>query len=75
MQTTVIATILVVIVALAECGISRVSAPGMHAGDGSAVAHVEEQFAIRFCYRQHTNQTDVTHCLLRNANLAPARSR
>jgi len=34
-----------------------------------AAAHVQavdERFAVKFCYRQYTNQTDVAHCLLRN---------
>lgn len=75
MQTTVLATVLVAIVALAECGISRVSAPDMHVGEAGSPARVEEKFAVRFCYRQHTNQTDVSQCLLRNANLAADRSR
>ncbi len=35
---------------------------------------IERQFAIRFCYRQYTNQTDVSRCLLQNANLAPGES-
>lgn len=75
MRTTGMATVLMAIVALAECGVSQLSAPEIHAGEDSATAHVEERFAIRFCYRQHTNQTDVNQCLLRNAHLAPGKSR
>jgi hypothetical protein len=75
MQTTVVATVLVVIVALAECGFTRVTAPDIRAGgDGSAV-NVEERFAIRYCYRQHSNQTDVNECLVRNAHLPQGRNR
>jgi hypothetical protein len=75
MQTTVLATVFVAIIALAECGLTRVSGPEIPADGVGPASNVEERFAIRFCYRQHTNQTDVSHCLLRNAPLMQGKNR
>jgi hypothetical protein len=74
MRTAIITAALVAIVALAEIGMTRWSS-------GESVAQIvstvdsDRRFAIKFCYRQYTNQTDVNHCLLRNARLMPGQSR
>ena len=74
MQATVMAAVLAALIVLVECGVAPVWAPGNPGRDDRA-ARVEERFAINFCYRQHTNQTDVNQCLLRNAPPAPGKSR
>lgn len=73
MQTATMAASLMTIIALAEIGAMRCSSQERVAEAVSTV-DVERRFAIKFCYRQYTNQTDVNHCLLRNARLTPARS-
>jgi hypothetical protein len=42
----------------------------LRAGGGGVRASVEERFAVRYCYRQYRNQTDVNDCLMRTANLS-----
>ena len=34
---------------------------------------IEERFAVKYCYRQYKDQTDIGYCLLRAAHL-PRRS-
>jgi hypothetical protein len=64
-----IATVgLVVFVAIADIGLARWS-PAEHVAPAVPMADIEQRFAIKFCYRQYTNQTDVNQCLLRNARL------
>jgi len=69
MRTAIMIAAIVAIVAVADIGLAHWSVMG----PVSAVApttDTERQFAIKFCYRQYTNQTDVNLCLLRNAHLA-----
>jgi hypothetical protein len=74
MQTAIMIATVVAIVALAEIGMARWSSVERVAEVVSTV-DVDRRFAIKFCYRQYTNQTDVNHCLLRNARLTPGQSR
>jgi len=73
MQTATMTAALMAIIALAEIGLMECSSQERVAQAVSAV-DIDRRFAIKFCYRQYTNQTDVNHCLLRNAHLIPGRS-
>jgi hypothetical protein len=69
MRSTVMLACLVLLVVGTQC-----NAPGFlssSASDGEARWRlgIEERFAIRYCYRQYNNQTDVDYCLLRAAHL------
>jgi hypothetical protein len=72
MQTATMAAALIAIVALADIGVMQCSSQERVAEAVSTV-DVDRRFAIKFCYRQYTNQTDVNHCLLRNAHFTPGR--
>jgi hypothetical protein len=74
MQTATMTAVLVAIVALAEIGMTRWSSQERVA-EAASMVDIDRRFAIKFCYRQYTNQTDVNHCLLRNAHLTPGQSR
>jgi hypothetical protein len=74
MQTAIMTAAFVAIVVLADIGMTRWSSAERGAEVVSTV-DIDQRFAIKFCYRQYTNQTDVNHCLLRNARLMPGRGR
>jgi len=69
MRTAMMIAAFVAIVALADLGVTHWWSMGRVA-EVAPTLDIERRFAIKFCYRQYTNQTDVNHCLLRNANLA-----
>jgi hypothetical protein len=73
MQTATMTAALMAIIALADIGVMQCSSQERVAETVSAI-DIDRRFAIKFCYRQYTNQTDVNHCLLRNAHLTPGRS-
>jgi hypothetical protein len=73
MQTATMTAALLAIIALADIGLMQCSSPERVAQAVSA-ADIDRRFAIKFCYRQYTNQTDVNHCLLRNAHMTPEQS-
>jgi hypothetical protein len=72
MQTTIITAALVAILAL----ISVTQWPSAaRVTEVVSTAEIDQRFAIKFCYRQYSNQMDVNHCLLHYAHLTPGQSR
>jgi hypothetical protein len=68
MRSVAMIATLVMLLAVSVCGMPRNSA--IPAGEAGVRANVEERFAVRYCYRQYRNPTDINDCLMRTANLS-----
>jgi hypothetical protein len=68
MRSLAMIATLVMLLAVSVCGVAR--NPAIPAGEAGVRANVEERFAVRYCYRQYRNQTDINDCLTRTANLS-----
>jgi hypothetical protein len=58
---------LVMSLLVTQCGVPSTPSAAKPSGERVSRAAVEERFAVKYCYRQYTNQTDVNYCLLRTA--------
>jgi hypothetical protein len=68
MRSVAMIATLMMLLAVSVCVMPRNSA--IPAGEAGLRANVDERFAVRYCYRQYRNQTDITDCLTRTANLS-----
>ncbi len=75
MRTIMLVGALVGLVVLAHFGISARLPSEHRAADAAQQRDVGERFAIKYCYGQYRNQTDVDRCLMRNTQLAAGQSR
>jgi hypothetical protein len=69
MRSTVTLACLAVLLIAMQCSALMRSWSSASSGTELWRLDIEERFAVRYCYRQYKDQTDIGYCLLRAAHL------